>query len=153
MTFIKHSSTFDVPAGALFAFHADVANLARIAPPLTRFQLLSTPKPTELNDVQVFRLGVGPLKTTWRARISRFTPGVLIEDVQESGPFLRWRHQHQVTANGDRSRLTDTVSFRLIPTPAGEALEWFLIRPALLLMFVWRHRKTATTLQHQRSSS
>lgn len=147
MTIVKYSSRFEVPPAVLFAFHSDVANLTRISPPIPKFELLSAPVPTKPGDEQVFRLSIGWLKTTWRAEIVRFQPDGLIEDVQKSGPFLRWRHRHSIAAEPGGSRLTDVVAFRMIPGRAGEVLEWFLIRPALVGMLIWRHRKTAAALR------
>ena len=146
MTSVVYSSTLPVTSGELFAFHLDPANLARISPPIPPFRLLSAPRPTRAGDEQVFRLGFGPLGVTWRARISRLKDGRLLEDVQESGPFRRWRHQHQVQSENGASRLTDVVSFRLVPTPLGEFVEFLLVRPAIFAMFAWRHRRTRSLL-------
>jgi ligand-binding SRPBCC domain-containing protein len=146
MTLVRYSSHFDVSPQELFDFHLDVANLARISPPLPHFELLSAPGPTTVGTEQVFRLSLGPFGTTWRARILKLEPGHVLEDVQASGPFRRWRHRHEVKADGRGSELTDVVSFRAIPTPVGEFLEYLLIRPGILAMFVWRHRKTNAIL-------
>lgn len=142
MTLVVKSSRFDVSPEELFAFHMDAENLPRISPPWPPFLMVSNPKATDLGDVQVFSVGPGPFAQTWQARITRLVPGRLLEDTQESGPFLRWRHQHRVSADGAGSRLTDVVAFRLLPTPAGEFVEYFLVRPAIFAMFAWRHRRT-----------
>lgn len=151
MTLIVKSSRFDVSPEDLFAFHMDAENLARISPPWPPFLMVSNPKATELGDVQVFRLGQGPFAQLWQARITRLVPGRLLEDTQESGPFKRWRHQHRVAADGTGSRLTDVVAFRLLPTPAGEFLEYWLVRPAILAMFAWRHRRTRQRLAAEKT--
>ena len=146
MTLVVHSSHFDVGAEELFEFHRDARNLGRISPPVPRFELLSEPGLSEAGDEQSFRLSIGPFGTEWNARITQLLPGRLLEDTQVSGPFLRWRHQHRVSVEGHGSRLTDVVSFRALPTPAGEFLEFFLVRPGIKLMFLWRHRKTRSAL-------
>lgn len=153
MTLVVYSSAFSVPADDLFAFHLDAANLARISPPFPPFQLLDAPNPPSEGDLQVFRLGFGKAGVTWHARISRIQPGKMLEDTQESGPFRRWRHQHRVRAENGGSRLTDVVSFRLIPTPVGEFLEFLLIRPGILTMFAWRHRRTRALLASPREGA
>lgn len=146
MTLVVKSSRFDASADELFAFHMNAENLARISPPWPPFGMVSSTKATELGDVQVFRVGPWPVAQTWQARITRLVPGRLIEDTQESGPFLRWRHQHRIVQEGDGSRLTDVVAFRLMPTPVGALLEFYLVRPAILAMFAWRHRRTRQLL-------
>lgn len=149
MTHVVYSSTFPATSDELFAFHLNPSNLARISPPVPPFRLVDAPSPTSEGDLQVFRLGFGTAGVTWRARISRLERGTVLEDVQESGPFRRWRHQHQVRTENGGSRLTDVVAFRLIPTPVGEFLEFFLVRPALVAMFAWRHRRTRGLLMLQ----
>jgi ligand-binding SRPBCC domain-containing protein len=146
MTLVLKSSRFDVSAETLFAFHLDAENLARISPPWPPIAMVSSPKPTAVGDVQVFRVGPWPVSQTWQARITRLVPGRLLEDTQESGPFVRWRHQHRVAREGPGSRLTDVVSFRLLPTPAGAFIEYYLVRPAFIAMFAWRHRRTRRLL-------
>lgn len=136
-----------MPPEALFEFHRDVENLAKISPPVPRFELLSAPKPSELGDEQTFRLSVGPLRVTWRALVTRFDEGLLLEDTQVSGPFREWRHQHRVsTESGGESRLTDVVAFRAIPGAPGAFLEFLFIRPGIKAMFIWRHWKTRRAL-------
>jgi ligand-binding SRPBCC domain-containing protein len=147
MTTVRASSTFDVPPDVLFAFHADVTNLARISPPLPRFRLLSEAGEAEEGEVQRFQLSVGPFHREWHARITRVIPGKVIEDTQEAGPFREWRHRHVVSDDPSGSRLTDVVRFRLLPTPAGEFLEWLLVAPGVRLMFAWRHRRTRALLR------
>lgn len=149
MTTVRYSSHFDATPEALFAFHMDVANLARISPPLPRFELLSEPGTTSEGDEQRFRLSLGPLGTEWVARIVKVVPGAAIEDVQAEGPFRSWRHRHAVAADGSGSQLTDTVRFRLIPTAAGAFLEFYLVRPGLWCMFAWRHRCTRQLLEQR----
>ncbi len=152
MTLVVFSSRMPATAEALFEFHMDTANLERISPPFPPFRVLSPSKPAEPGDLQRFRIGAGPLARTWEARVTAVLPGRLLEDTQESGPFLRWRHQHRFRARGEaESVLTDVVAFRLLPTPAGEFLEYLFVRPAMIAMFAWRHRKTRQLLAHHKS--
>ena len=151
MTLMVRSSPMPVSAEELFAFHADVTNLPRISPPFPPFALLTPPKPTEAGDLQVMRLGWQLIGVDWHAHVTRVVPGSLIEDVQEKGPFLRWRHQHRIESGPCGSVLTDVVAFRFLPTRAGEFLEFFLLRPGIAAMFAYRHRKTRQLLMHHKN--
>lgn len=153
MTTIVHESRFDVSPQALFEFHLDAANLAAISPPLPRFTMQSEPKATASGDLQKFRLSVGPFGADWKARITKLQsqPGAVsgaqfLEDVQESGPFAEWRHQHQVFADGDAAVLKDVVRLRLFPTALGPLLDTLFVAPGVKLMFVYRHWKTRRLL-------
>jgi ligand-binding SRPBCC domain-containing protein len=139
-----------VSVDELFDFHMDAANLSAISPPFPPFQLVDATKRAEQGDLQVMRIGFGRIAVMWEARIIRVVPGRLLEDVQERGPFLKWRHQHRFAADGDESLLTDVVSFRLLPTLVGEFLEYLLIRPTIIGMFAYRHRKTRAILGHSK---
>ncbi len=136
----------------LFEFHANVANLPVITPPFPPFQLLSEARNASEGDEQRFRLGWEKLGSTWTARLTRVEPGSLMEDTLVTGPFSRWRHQHRFTDTGPgRARLTDVISFRLLPTPVGEFVEYLTVRPLLLAMFRYRHGKTRRLLEHHSS--
>jgi ligand-binding SRPBCC domain-containing protein len=147
MTLVMHRSDFSCSQEALFAFHQDVRNLARISPPFPRFRLVGEPGPTVEGDRQAFVLGFGPVKRRWEARVTHVIAPRLLEDVQVSGPFRRWRHQHRCAPTGPAtSTLTDVISFRLAPTPAGPFLDWLLVRPMLIAMLRFRHARTRRLL-------
>lgn len=146
MTSAVWKTRLPVSPEELFEFHMDVANLEAISPPWAPVSVISEAKRAEVGDLQVFRIGAGPLIRIWEARVTRVAPGRLLEDVQESGPFRSWRHQHQFRPDGDGAVLADVVAFRLLPTRAGEFVEWVFVRPAILAMFAWRHRQTRKLL-------
>ena len=146
MTRVAYRTRLDARPDELFEFHMNTENLAAISPPWPPFRVVSEPKRAEPGDLQVFRLGAGPVATTWEARVTRVVPGRLLEDVQETGPFRSWRHQHQFLPDGDGAVLADVVEFRMLPTVVGEFVEYFVVRPAILGMFAWRHRRTRKLL-------
>lgn len=148
MTLVVYTSYAAAPPEALFELHMEAANLPLISPGFPPVKLLSAPKRAQPGDLQVIRFGFERLGLTWHARVTRVVAGKLLEDIQELGPFLKWRHQHRVSEAPGGSQLTDAVSFRLLPTAAGEFVEYFLVRPLLLGMFAVRHRKTRAFLAH-----
>ncbi len=152
MTRFTYSSEIECSAHELFEFHANVANLPAISPPFPPFRLLSEPKVAEVGDEQRFRVGWARFGSTWTARMGAVIPDRLTEDVLIRGPFRRWRHRHRFAdSTVGKATLTDDVSFRLLPTPAGEFIEYFTVRPMLLLMFRFRHRRTSALLEHHKS--
>lgn len=148
MTLAVYSSHMPVPVEDLFQFHMDATNLRAIQPPFPPFELMSEPKPAEVGDLQVMRIGWKTVGVSWHARITHVVPGRLLEDVQEVGPFRKWRHQHRCTPDGTGSRLTDAVSFSFVPTPVGGFIDYWAVRPVLLAMFAFRHRRTRKLLAH-----
>ncbi|MGE0597974.1 MAG: SRPBCC family protein [Dehalococcoidia bacterium] len=151
MTLVVYSSRIPASPEELFEFHMDANNLIAISPRIAPMRILSETKRAEVGDLQVMRVGPEPFASAWHARITRIVPGRMMEDGQERGPFRKWRHQHRVSPQGDGARLTDAVSFRMLPTPVGEFLEYWMIRPVLLGMFAYRHRKTRALLAHSKA--
>lgn len=143
----RRSSIIRTSQQALFAFHRDAANLPRISPPLPRVRVIAASTPLCEGDLQRIELRFGVVHVPWAARITKLAEPTLIEDVQASGPFRRWRHRHRVAAHPQGAMLTDEIVFRLIPTPFGEFTEYWLVRPALLAMLWWRHRQTRRLLE------
>lgn len=153
MTTVRYESELPTSASRLFEFHVDAQNLPVITPPFPPFSLLTLPKRTEAGDRQHFRIGWERFGSTWDAEVVRLVEGRLVEDVQVSGPFRSWRHRHEFVELGSSSvLLRDTVRFRLIPTPAGEFAEYFLVRPLVVALFRYRHRKTRRAFTHHNCS-
>lgn len=153
MTVVRYSTVLQASPQELFDFHRDVRNLPAVSPPIPRVTLLSEAKVTEAGDLQRLRLALGPFGLEWVAQITRVEEPRLLEDRQVRGPFRAWRHRHRFSACGSGARLEDVVAFRLLPTPAGEFLEWLLVAPGLRLQFWWRHRQTGRLLGRSREGS
>ena len=151
MTLVVYSSFMPVSPAELFEFHLDAENLIAISPRVAPMRIMTEMKRAEVGDLQVMRVGMPPFESEWHARITHIRPGQMMEDVQERGPFRKWRHQHRVREEANGAQLTDVVSFRMLPTPIGAFLEYWLVRPVLLGMFAYRHRKTRSLLTHAKS--
>jgi len=148
MTLVVYRSRIAVSREDLFEFHAHVSNLAGISPPFPRLRIENASEPTREGDLQHIVLGAGPLRYAWDARVRTVIPGSLIEDVQERGPFRRWRHQHRFgDAGPGHAQLTDAISFSILPGTAGAFLEYLFARPAIWLLLAWRHRRTGALLE------
>ncbi|ATB31628.1 TIGR01777 family oxidoreductase [Melittangium boletus] len=137
-------SQLSVSAEELFAWHDREGAFQRLAPPW---------EPVEVVDHQgegihegarvVVRMRLGPLSPTWTARHTRYVPGSLFQDVQESGPFSRWIHTHRMwnEASGG-SVLEDEVEYVLPVGPLGQAVGGGYARHRLERMFAYRHAVT-----------
>lgn len=153
MTTVRYQSVLSTSAEKLFEFHVNAENLPRITPPFPPFALLTPAGRSHPGDLQDLRLGWNRLGLTWRARMTRVEDGRLVEDVQDSGPFRCWVHRHEFrdVAPG-QALLRDSVRFRFFPTPLGEFLEYFTVRPLVIGLFRYRHQKTRTALSHHKCS-
>ncbi|MDX6540948.1 MAG: hypothetical protein QOI71_2558 [Gaiellales bacterium] len=84
-----------------------------------------------------------PFAQTWHVRIARLEPPTLIIDQMLSGPFAFWRHEHRFAdLPGDRTRLTDHLTYALPAGPLGRVADRLLIRRLIARTFRDRHART-----------
>ncbi len=78
----------------------------------------------------------GPLSFRWIARHEQVHAGSSFTDVQETGPFAAWTHQHRFEPVDGGTRMVDAIAWQ--PAwwmPAGQ------VARDLERAFVWRHRR------------
>ena len=85
-------------------------------------------------------LGIFPAK--WIAEHTKYEPPEMFEDVQISGPFHSWRHDHIVKPYEDGAILRDEVHYEPPFSIFGKIAAPFLIEPKLEKMFAYRHEVT-----------
>ena len=142
MPTLTFTSRIDVPAEALFAWHARPGAFQRLQPPWADVRLEHS---EGIRDGQraVIRIGAGPLRRTWVARHHDYIEGQQFCDTQEQGLFRRWTHRHSMEPDGpDASLLTDHIDYALPLGGLGEAVGGGLVRTQLERQFAYRHRIT-----------
>jgi ligand-binding SRPBCC domain-containing protein len=122
----------------VFAFFAEARNLETLTPPWLRFQVV-TPGAIEMRVGTTidYRLRVRGFPVTWRSEITVWEPGSRFVDVQRSGPYRSWVHEHGFRERGSGTLATDTVDYA---APGGWAANRLLVGPDLRRIFEYRHR-------------
>lgn len=84
------------PLDEVFAFFADAGNLELLTPQFLRFRIL-TPAPIRMaaGTLIEYRLQLFRISFHWHTRIETFEPKRRFTDVQLTGPYQRWHHQHE----------------------------------------------------------
>jgi uncharacterized protein (TIGR01777 family) len=129
------SSVVDAPLDTVFGWHERPGAVARLTPPWLPMRVVREAR--SLADGEAV-LGL-PLGVRWVARHGGYLPRERFVDELASAPLrwvLRWRHTHEFRAEGERTRVTDTVD---TPVPAA------LLRST----FAYRHRQLAADLAAQ----
>jgi len=148
MPVFEKRSAMPVPVGELYAWHARPGAFERLAPPWQRLRVVERSGTIADGDRLVMEYGLGPVKRRWVAVHKDHVEGRGFTDVQEEGPFARWRHEHRFAADGDESSvLEDHVEYEL-PGPA-------VVRRAaagaadrrLKRLFAFRHERTRDDLE------
>lgn len=124
------------PLDAVFGFFSDAANLDAITPAWVGFRIL-TPLPIEMRPGAHidYRLRLGGVPVRWRTRISSWDPPRGFVDVQESGPFALWEHEHRFEPHGDGVLMRDRVRYALPLGPLGRVAHAVAVRAALAAIF------------------
>jgi uncharacterized protein (TIGR01777 family) len=93
------------------------------------------------------RAKAGPFWTRWEVEHRDYEQGVRFCDVQLSGPFAAWHHEHLVVAEDDGgSTLRDTITYALPFGPLG-ALGAGYVQRKLSRLFAYRHDVTKADLE------
>ena len=132
----------------LFAWHARPGAFARLAPPWQRFEVVGgRPEVVEGSRV-VLRMAKGPLRVRWVAEHRSVRPGAGFRDVQISGPFALWEHDHLFEPRGEEGALLhDRIRFRPPAGALGRLLMEASLRRDLESTFRYRHATTAADLE------
>ena len=142
MIFVKESLIRARPE-RVFAFHERGDALQRLTPPWEKTRVVE-PAPSlrvgERAVVETRLFGVLPVR--WVAVHTAYDPPRMFEDVQESGPFRRWRHRHIVEPHAQGSLLRDEVEYEPPLGILGRALAPLVIVPRLRRLFDYRHEAT-----------
>ncbi|BAZ06855.1 SRPBCC family protein [Calothrix sp. NIES-3974] len=138
----KYSSLIDAPVEVVWKFHERPDVLKILTPPWQPVQVIRREGGLNVGAITEFRLFLGALPLTWVAKHTEWEEYRRFVDEQVSGPFEYWRHEHIFQSEGNKTRLTDAISFKM---PGGDAVEFFsgwLINLQLEAMFRYRHNVT-----------
>ena len=133
--------------------------LGRLIPPWEPIRLLSKTSPgVELNSEVELSVPLAPPpfesgpfeklgRTVWHAKHIELSPPNSFTDLQLSGPFKRWNHQHlfREMENGT-SQLRDCIDFELPFHPVSTLFANWFVKMKLERTFRFRHARTENDL-------
>ena len=131
----------------LFQYHANPGALNRLIPPWENVRVQRRSDSLEVGSEVVLVNSLFGLPLEWRARHTKLDPPDSFEDIQVSGPFKTWVHEHRFENAGlSQSILCDHVSYEMKFGPLG----WLglpLVQSKLRAMFHYRHWTTQADLR------
>lgn len=136
----RRLSPMPVPADDLYAWHARPGAFERLTPPFEDVRVASQIDALEDGQRVELSIGVGPVRQRWTSRLEDVQPGRQFVDVQTSGPFASWRHEHRfVPATGGASTMHDEIQYRLPLEPMSTIAAGWHVEGKLDRLFRYRH--------------
>ena len=126
------------PLEETFAFFSKAANLGLITPAPMQFSIEGRVPPMSEGATIDYRVRVGPVPVRWRSRITKWEPGRQFVDLQESGPYRFWWHEHTFEADGDATVMEDRVYYSPPFGFVGRLANRLFIAPTLRSIFRYR---------------
>ena len=142
MKFVKESIIKAAPE-RVFGFHLLPDAFERLSPPWETVKIVKKADITKIGSEAIIKskiFGFFPVK--WVARHTKYEPPRMFEDVQISGPFSSWRHQHIVLPHADGAILKDEIEYEVPLSIIGKAIAPAFVESKLEKMFAYRHEVT-----------
>ena len=142
MQFIKESIIKAAPE-QVFAFHELPDAIERLIPPWENAKIIQKADISKIGSRAIIEQKIfGIIPSRWVAEHTRYEPPRLFEDVQISGPFRSWRHDHIIKPHEDGAILRDEIHYEPPFWIFGQLAAPFAVVPKLEKMFEYRHQVT-----------
>lgn len=110
--FVKES-TFEVEVEKLFSWHEKEGVLERLTPYFEKVLLIKQTGKISTNPKVYLKVKAGPFFINYVARHVAYEKNRLFVDIQEKGPFKRYRHSHIFSSYNGGSKLTDKIEYKM----------------------------------------
>ncbi len=142
MRFVKESIIKAAPE-RVFAFHELPYAIERLIPPWENAKIIQKADISKTGAQAIIEQKFfGLISSRWIAEHTRYEPPKRFEDVQISGPFKSWRHQHIIESHAEGAILRDEIEFEPPFWIFGRFAAPLVILPKLEKMFAYRHEVT-----------
>ena len=142
MQFVKETIIKAAPE-RVFAFHQLPDAFERLIPPWETVKIVRRADISQIGSEAIIKSKVfGFLPVKWVARHTKYEPPRMFEDVQVSGPFKTWRHQHIVLPHADGAILRDEIEYEPPLSIIGRSIAPVFVESKLKKMFAYRHEVT-----------
>ncbi|MGE0394338.1 MAG: TIGR01777 family oxidoreductase [Vicinamibacterales bacterium] len=138
-------TTVGAPLSETFPFFAKPENLGLITPSAMQFLITKRPEAIGEHASIDYRIRVSGVPMRWRTRIAAWEPDARFVDVQESGPYRSWYHEHTFRADGARTVMEDRVYYAPPFGLLGRLAHALVIKRMLLGIF--QHRQDVIRLR------
>lgn len=113
-TVLKKYQWINASTTNVFKFFSDENNLEKITPPYLQFKIIgkSTDK-IKTGTLIDYKLKIHGIPLKWKSQITTFVENKTFTDVQLSGPYSKWEHQHDFIAYKNGTLIKDEVVYKV----------------------------------------
>ena len=130
------------PEPEVFAFFSRAESLEVLTPSRLHFRVLSvTPAPIRKGTIIAYSFRLHGLPLRWTSEIVEWDPPHRFIDLQLSGPYKLWHHEHRFEARDGGTLITDTVRVALPMGFLGELAYKIKVQSDLRQVFSFRQEK------------
>lgn len=149
--FIKESIIKASPE-RVFAFHELPDAFEKLLPPWENAKIIQKADITKIGSQAIIEQKIfGLITSRWVAEHTKYEPPKMFEDVQLSGPFTAWRHQHFVLPHEEGAILRDEIEYEPPMWFLGQLAAPLFIIPKLEKMFAFRHEVTRKWCEEEKA--
>jgi len=126
----------------VFDFFCRAENLNDITPKWLDFKFV-TPPPKEMKAGTLieYSLKIRFVRIRWLTEITVWEPPYRFIDTQLKGPYKMWVHEHKFEADGENTKMTDTVLYELPFGPIGEIAHILFVKRDVIEIFTYRYHR------------
>lgn len=129
------------PIEATFEFFSRAENLQALTPPWLEFRMVDAPKQMHAGSLIRYEMRVHKIPVRWTTQITAWNPPHGFVDIELSGPYAMWHHEHNFFAERGGTTIEDNVRYALPFGVIGQMARWMFVRRDLENIFDYRARK------------
>ena len=139
---LREQQWLPLPIDEVFAFFSKAENLELITPPWLNFKIKSIdPAPIRAGTVIKYRLKLRRiLPLSWTTDITIWEPPQRFVDVQRSGPYKQWIHEHRFAEERGGTRIFDEVKYELPFGFLGDMVHALYVKGDIRQIFAYRQK-------------
>jgi hypothetical protein len=145
-TTLERTQIVPKPRHEVFRFFSQASNLEKLTPSNLSFNIL-TPEPIAMKPGTLidYRIKLSGVPMKWRTKIEVWEPEERFVDVQLSGPYKLWRHEHRfkdaVGPNGvPATEMIDHLTYAVGFGPFGEIARALFVKRTVEQIFDFRKK-------------
>jgi ligand-binding SRPBCC domain-containing protein len=142
MPFLERETLLPAPRETAFAFFHDPRNLRRITPKWLGFKITRIDELPVQEGFQIsYRIRPLILPMSWTTTITEWDPPARFADIQTSGPYKSWRHEHTFEEVDGGTMMRDRVQYELPFGILGAIAHRLIVARQLNRIFDYRARR------------